>query len=177
MEQPVSDYLVVGSGAMGMAFTDVLVEESDTTIAIVDRHHQPGGHWNNVYPFVRLHQPSSFYGVNSKELGSGAIDASSWNKGLYELASGHEICGYFDQVMQQQFLPSGRVRYYPLCEYLGAGRIKSLVSGEEFSLRAKTMVDATYMNVVVPSMRPPLYQVTDDVKCSPKRPSAAGRRV
>ena len=59
-----SDYLVVGAGAMGMAFTDVLIAETDATVTIVDRHARPGGHWNDSYPFVRLHQPSSFYGVN-----------------------------------------------------------------------------------------------------------------
>ena len=64
IEKVVSDYLVVGAGAMGMAFTDVLMTETDATVAIVDRHSHPGGHWNDSYPFVRLHQPSSFYGVN-----------------------------------------------------------------------------------------------------------------
>ena len=58
-----ADYLVVGGGAMGMAFTDVLMSESDATVVLLDRHHQPGGHWNDAYPFVRLHQPSAFYGV------------------------------------------------------------------------------------------------------------------
>ena len=60
-----TDYLVVGAGAMGMAFIDVLMAESEATVTVVDRYHQPGGHWNVAYPFVRLHQPSSFYGVNS----------------------------------------------------------------------------------------------------------------
>jgi hypothetical protein len=32
---------------------------------IVDRRHGPGGHWNDTYPFIRLHQPSAYYGVNS----------------------------------------------------------------------------------------------------------------
>ena len=64
-----ADYLVVGSGAMGMAFTDVLVEESDASVILVDRHHQPGGHWNDAYRHVRLHQPSAFYGVNSRSPG------------------------------------------------------------------------------------------------------------
>ena len=91
-------YLVVGGGAMGMAFTDVLMSETDATVVMVDRHHQPGGHWNNAYPFVRLHQPSAFYGVNSKDLGSDTIDATGWNKGLYELATSSEVCAYFDQV-------------------------------------------------------------------------------
>ena len=61
-----TDYLVVGAGAMGMAFTDVLLSESDATITIVDSKAKPGGHWNDAYPFVRLHQPSRFYGVNSR---------------------------------------------------------------------------------------------------------------
>ena len=65
------DYLIVGAGAAGMAFADSLVTETKSTIAIVDRQHRPGGHWTNAYPFVRLHQPSAFYGVNSRPLGTG----------------------------------------------------------------------------------------------------------
>ena len=55
---------------MGMAFTDVLTTESEATITIVDRYHQPGGHWNVAHPFVRFHQQSSFYGVNSRQWGT-----------------------------------------------------------------------------------------------------------
>jgi hypothetical protein len=162
-----ADYLVIGSGAMGMAFTDVLMTETEATVVMVDRHHQPGGHWNVAYPFVRLHQPSAFYGVNSKKLGSDTIDATGWNKGLYELATNSEVCAYFDQVMQQQFLPSGRVQYFPMCEYLGEGRFRSLTSGKDFSVESSKTVDSTYMNVTVPSMRPPAYQVDDGVACAP----------
>jgi cation diffusion facilitator CzcD-associated flavoprotein CzcO len=61
-----ADYLVVGAGAMGLAFTDTLVSESDATVVVVDRNDQPGGHWTTAYPFVRLHQPSAYYGVNSR---------------------------------------------------------------------------------------------------------------
>ncbi|OWY61309.1 hypothetical protein B7486_64465, partial [cyanobacterium TDX16] len=66
-EQPFStDYLVMGAGAVAMAFTDALLEASeDATVVLVDRRDRPGGHWNDAYPFVRLHQPSSFYGVSS----------------------------------------------------------------------------------------------------------------
>ena len=64
-----SSQTVVGAGAMGMAFTDVLMTETEASVVMVDRRHQPGGHWNDAYPFVRLHQPSSFYGVNSRPLG------------------------------------------------------------------------------------------------------------
>ena len=121
-------YLVIGSGAMGMAFTDSILTETDATVIIVDRHHRPGGHWNDSYPYVRLHQPSSFYGVNSKALGSGVKDKTGWNAGLYELASGAEVCAYFDQVMQQHFLPSGRVQYFSSCEFGGNGHFTSLPS-------------------------------------------------
>ena len=63
-----ADYLIIGSGAVGMAFADVVVTESDATVIIVDRYAKAGGHWNVAYPFVTLHQPSQFYGVSSKEL-------------------------------------------------------------------------------------------------------------
>src|SRR5688572_6488928 len=94
-----TDYLVIGSGAAGLAFADTLIAETDAHVTIVDRQGKPGGHWNDAYPFVTLHQPSAFYGVNSLELGSGRKDTIGLNKGLYELASGAEICGYFDRVM------------------------------------------------------------------------------
>ncbi len=162
-----ADYLVIGSGAMGMAFTDVLMTETDATVVMVDRHHQPGGHWNDAYPFVRLHQPSAFYGVNSRELGSGAVDATGWNRGLYELATGSEVCAYFDQVMQQQFLPSGRVQYFPMCEVQGARRFRSRVADAAYEVRCGKVVDATYMNVMVPSIRPPAYEVAPAAHCAP----------
>jgi len=162
-----ADYLVVGSGAMGMAFTDVLMTESDATVVMVDRHHQPGGHWNDAYPFVRLHQPSAFYGVNSRPLGSDTIDATGWNQGLYELATGAEGCAYFDQGMQQQFLPSGRVQYFAMCEYQGGRRFRSKLADSEFEVVSRKVVDSTYMNVRVPSICSPAYEVDPEARCVP----------
>ena len=63
-----TDYLVVGAGASGMAFADALIAASDAEVVMVDRRHRPGGHWNDDYPFVRLHQPSALYGVASRAL-------------------------------------------------------------------------------------------------------------
>lgn len=163
-----ADYLVVGSGAMGMAFTDSLISETNATVLMVDQHHRPGGHWNDAYPYVRLHQPSAFYGVNSKPLGNDVKDRVGWNAGLYELASGAEVCAYFDQVMQRQFLPSGRVQYFPSCTYQGSGRFVSVPSGREFRVDVKKkIVDASYMRVSVPSVRGPLYEVAPGVRCVP----------
>ncbi|MCC2676028.1 MAG: hypothetical protein K0R58_2975, partial [Ramlibacter sp.] len=69
-----TDYLVVGAGAAGMSFTDAVLTHSDATVTIVDRRHAPGGHWVDAYPFVRLHQPSAFYGVASVPLGKDAVE-------------------------------------------------------------------------------------------------------
>src|SRR5512139_1817672 len=107
-----ADYLIVGAGAAGMAFADELLAHSDATIAIVDRRHAPGGHWLEAYPFVRLHQPSTFYGVTSVPLGADTIDTSGTNAGFYELAGPDEIRAYYERVMHRHFLPTGRVRYF-----------------------------------------------------------------
>jgi len=160
-----ADYLVVGAGAMGMAFTDTIVSETDARVVLVDRGHQPGGHWITAYPFVRLHQPSAFYGVNSRKLGSGVIDAVGWNQGLYELATGAEVCAYYDQVMQQQLLPTGRVRYFPMSEYHGDARFSTLE--DDYRVTARSVVDATYMRTIVPSMRPPEYAIANEIDCVP----------
>ena len=76
-----TDYLIVGAGALGMTFADQLLTDSDASIVIIDRHHMPGGHWNDAYPFVRLHQPSAFYGAGSRQLGSNRIEAAGFNRG------------------------------------------------------------------------------------------------
>ena len=64
--------------------------------------------------------------MNSRPLGSDTIDRTGLNEGLYELAGGAEVCAYFDAVMQQQLLPTGRVSYFPMSEYRGDGRIRTL---------------------------------------------------
>jgi len=168
MEQIDTDYLVIGSGTAGLAFADTLLAESDAHITIVDRHGKPGGHWNDAYPFVTLHQPSAFYGVNSMELGSGRKDTHGLNAGLYELASGPEISGYFDRVMNHRLLPSGRVSYHPLSNHLGGGVVESLLSGRQtqVNVRRKT-VDARYYSPPVPSTHVPHFNVAAGVDLVP----------
>ena len=162
-----TDYLIIGAGAVGLAFADTLLAETDAHIAIIDRHGKPGGHWNDAYPFVALHQPSSFYGVNSMQLGTNHKDTFGSNDGCYELASGAEVTSYFDKVMHQTLLPSGRVSYHPMCDYLGAeagvGKFVSILSGQEtqVTVRKKT-VDATYYGTTVPATHTPKYAVADD---------------
>lgn len=166
-EQIDVDYLVIGAGAMGMAFTDVILTETGATAALVDRRPRPGGHWNDAYPHVRLHQPSAFYGVNSRELGTENIDAYGWNKGLSELASGTEVVAYFDQVLRQHFMATGRVQWFPMHEHQGGGDIRSIATGQVTSVNARKVVDARYMNVTVPAVKAPDYEVAEGATCIP----------
>ena len=163
-----TDYLVIGAGAVGLAFADTLLAETDDAhITIIDRHGKPGGHWNDAYPFVALHQPSAFYGVNSMPLGTNRKDTFGSNEGCYELASGAEVTSYFDKVMHQNLLPSGRVSYHPMCDYVGSfkngGKFVSILSGQEtqVTVRKKT-VDATYYGTTVPATHTPKFKVADD---------------
>lgn len=162
------DYLIIGAGAMGMAFADIVIAESDKTVLMVDMHQKPGGHWNDAYPFVTLHQPSAYYGVSSKELSKGVVDTIGLNKGLQDLASGPEIMAYFDEVMRYQFLPTGRVTYLPMCKYEGDGKISALTSDKTYhvKVREKT-VDATWLKTTVPSTHTPNFEVGDGVKMMP----------
>ncbi|MFT4939440.1 MAG: hypothetical protein ACI88A_002482 [Paraglaciecola sp.] len=163
-----ADYLIVGSGAVGMAFADTLLTETDANIVIVDRYHKPGGHWNVAYPFVTLHQPSAFYGVSSRELSKGRIDKVGYNKGLNELASGAEVSAYFDDVMREQFLPTGRVQYFPMCDYLGEGNFVSKLTGESHHVSVnKKTIDATYLNTTVPSTHTPKFSIAEEVQFMP----------
>jgi len=163
-----TDYLIIGSGAVGMAFADVLLAETDANIIIVDKYAAPGGHWNVAYPFVTLHQPSQFYGVSSKELSKGRIDQVGLNKGLFELASGAEVSAYFKEVMQDTFLPTGRVQYFPLCEYKGNYKFTSMMTGEAYEVKVKNkLIDATYLKTTVPATHTPNFTIGEGVNFMP----------
>lgn len=161
-----ADYVIVGAGAMGMAFADELLSASDASMVIIDRRHRPGGHWNDGYPFLRLHGATSLYGVNSRVLGEGAIDSVGLNAGLEPLPSSAEICAYYDQVMRQRLLPSGRVTFLPLCDYREDGTVRSRLARHKVQVHArKAVVDATYTNTKLPSTHPPSFEVDSDVTC------------
>ncbi len=163
-----ADYMVIGSGAGGMSFVDVIVAESDASVIMVDRRAHPGGHWNDAYSFVRLHQPSDFYGVNSTRLGRGMKDDRGPNAGMYELASGIEVRSYFDRVMHDTFLPTKRVRYFPMSTYDGEGQVTSLLTGARTGVRARQkVVDARYIGSQIPSTEPPPFPTATGVDLIP----------
>ena len=97
-----TDYLVVGAGAMGMAFTDALIDHADVHVTLVDDRQTAGGHWQDAYPFVQLHQASLFYGVASTVLGSSAVQQRGPEAGLQERARQPEIQAYFDDILHRR---------------------------------------------------------------------------
>jgi NAD(P)-binding Rossmann-like domain len=163
-----ADYLVVGAGASGMAFADALTGHADVQVALVDRRHAPGGHWLDAYPFVRLHQASSFYGVASTQLGSGSIQSEGPEAGLHERAVAAQVCAYYQRVLNEQLVPSGRVRFHPSCEYLGDGGFVSRLSGRRYQARPGCrIVDARYLAPEIPAKTAPPFAVADGVRVIP----------
>jgi hypothetical protein len=166
-----TDYLVIGAGTAGMAFADALHASSDADIVLVDRRHRPGGHWLDAYPFVRLHQPSAFYGVNSRVLGGDRIDESGPNTGFYQRATASEICDYFFQVLES-LEASGRVRFFPMSDYVGdwsgGHTFTSRLTGEATQVRVRRrIVDATYLETSIPKTHVRPFRVETGVTCIP----------
>jgi hypothetical protein len=135
---------------------------------MVDRRHRPGGHWLDAYPFVQLHQPSRYYGVDSTPLGHDRLEPADGDLEFLERASGSEICGYYDELMRHRFLGSGRIRFFPMCDYRGDRRFRSLVTGRETEVTVRrSVVDATYMASRVPATEPPPFEVAPGARCVP----------
>lgn len=162
-----ADYLVVGAGAMGMAFTDALVSHADVRVALVDRRHGVSGHWLEAYPFVRLHQSSAFYGVASTLLGGGQLQQRGPEQGLQERATQAEICAYYARELDR-LVATGRVEFFPNSEHVGERTFVSRISGERFTVpEACRVVDAHYLAPSIPAEKPPPFEVTDGARVLP----------
>jgi hypothetical protein len=181
-----TDYLVIGAGAMGMAFTDALIDHADVHVTLVDRRHATGGHWRDAYPFVQLHQASVFYGVASTVLGNGAVQASGPEAGLQQRARQSEILAYYDDILHRRFLGSGRVTFLGGSEYATDGSrhfVTSRVSGQTVQVAVRRrVVDATYLSPTIPATTPPPFHAADDARVAPvnelaKLTAAPGRYV
>ncbi len=158
-----ADYLVVGAGAMGMAFTDALIDHSMARVAVVDRRHGPGGHWVAAYPFVRLHQSSDFYGMASTRLGGGQLQHRGPEAGLQERASQPEILAYYGRGLER-LTETGRVEFFLNSEYAD-GAVTSRVTGHRLEVSAGTrIVDATYLSPTIPAEMPLPFAVADGSK-------------
>jgi hypothetical protein len=108
---------------MGMAFTDTIVSETDATVVLVDRGHQPGGHWGRGF---RLLRP-----------GHAAAVAADGTRPVF---------------------PDERV---------SQGRSVPTLAGDEYTVTCQSVVDATDMRTIVPSMRLPEYAIAGEIDCVP----------
>ena len=160
-----ADYLVVGAGAAGMAFTDALIDHADVSVVMVDRRHGVGGHWLDAYPFVRLHQASAFYGVASTLLGGGRIQQDGPEAGLHERATAPEVCAYYDRVLRERMvgvrkgvlLPELRVRRR------GSVRVAAVrESGTRFASAGAWSTPTTSL-LEIPAETPAPFGVADGV--------------
>ena len=171
-----TDYLVVGAGASGLAFVDTLVAEADVEVTVIDRRPAPGGHWVDAYPFVRLHTPSAYYGVNSLALGGDRIDHDGENAGFYERATGAEVREHLAEAAER-LEGTGRVRFLMAHEHLGDGRVRDLRSGEHHDVTVRRkLVDARYLEASVPATHTPSFEVAAGARVVPVNdlPDAAG---
>lgn len=166
-----TDYLVVGAGATGLAFADELVAQADVDVTVIDRRHAPGGHWVDTYPFVRLHTPSAFYGVNSLALGEDRIDETGENAGFYERATGPEVVDYFARAVER-LTATKRVHVVTGREHLGSGgsgeQVRDVRTGavDEITVRRK-VVDARYLESSIPATHVPQFEVAAGVELVP----------
>jgi hypothetical protein len=158
-----TDYLIIGAGVSGLAFADELLTCSDATMTLVDKRPAPGGHWNDAYSFVKLHQPSILYGVESTPMGRDRLDTSGPNAGFLELAEGPEILNYLHSLTRDRLLQSGRVTFLPNSEVLEDGRIRHLLSGAmtEVQVRRKTVDASWYTNAVPRTSKLPFTHASD----------------
>jgi hypothetical protein len=152
---------------MGMAFTDALIDHADVHVTLVDRRHSVGGHWNDAYSFVQLHQASLFYGVASTQLGLGLVQSKGPEEGLQVRARSSEIRAYYDDILERRFVGSGRVSFLGGCRHHetdGRQLVTSLLSGETVEVHARRrVVDASYLSPTIPATTPPPFGVADGV--------------
>jgi hypothetical protein len=159
-----TDYLVIGAGATGLAFADALLAEADDVeVTLIDRRPAVGGHWLHAYPFVRLHSPSAYYGVDSLPLGDDRID----HVGEYERATGEEVCAYFAEVAAR-LERTGRVRILLEHDHVGDDRLRDLRTGGLVTVGVRRkVVDARYLEASVPATHARPFEVASGARVVP----------
>ncbi len=152
---------------MGMAFVDALVDHSDARVAIVDRRHAAGGHWLEAYPFVRLHQASTFYGVASTVLAGGRLQESGPEAGLHVRASQPEIVDYYAGVLERM-RRTGRVEVLTDSDYVGDRTVVVRGSGRRLQVPERCrVVNAHYLAPAIPAESSAPFVVEEGARVVP----------
>lgn len=158
-----SDYVIIGAGAMGMAFADEIFSNSDCSITIVDKRDAPGGHWQDSYSFIVTEQSAESYGVNSQEFENTNVN----EEGFGHQATSKEIKAYYAHLITK-YINSGRVHYYPNSEFSWANHSITTNKGRAQNIEAtKKYVDATLTGTVLSLNHTPNFEVRDGVHCVP----------
>lgn len=158
------DYLVVGAGTSGMAFIDtILTENPNATIVLVDRNKGPGGHWQHVYPFCKLHQASCNYGVNSLAMGKSIDRKGRERYDVHDRATGAEVVEYYETALAkfqdtQRFRAFFEAEYEALDEAQNVHVVRVPKTGDSISVKCRKLV-MIRNKVEVPSMRKPTIPV------------------
>jgi hypothetical protein len=95
MSEEFYDYVVVGGGMTGTGITAELLEfRPNAKILIMDKLTQLGGHWNFAYPYVRLHNFTSYYTLYGHPM------PDEIRKQAKHRANLTEILAYFNQIQR-----------------------------------------------------------------------------
>mmetsp|Transcript_11576 Transcript_11576/g.21356 ORF Transcript_11576/g.21356 Transcript_11576/m.21356 type:complete len:491 (-) Transcript_11576:395-1867(-) len=177
---PSCDYLVAGAGATGMAFVDSLFEgiklnnkeaAKSVHVVMVDRHASPGGQWHDSYDFVRLHQPSAMYGVETVPLEPSKNDAA-------HRATRREILDYYQRLQEKwtcddgysfTFVGNATVDLTPTGSDKKTYKVTMLEGGETKSIQVNhRFVDARFLQPDLPIAVPPKFDYdADKIRCVP----------
>lgn len=140
---------------------------------LVDRNPRPGGHWVHAYPFIKLHQPSSMYGVNSLKLGKRRDKNDNEIMDPNDRANCDELLDYFNSVVNQ-FKECKRVTCYFNAEF-DHHQTKAMYNVYTISTnRGKTSINVrckklvlVHTNVIVPSMRESMIPLHESISLKP----------
>ncbi len=101
-------------------------------------------------------------------LGGERIVDSGPETGLHERADKSEICAYYDQVLTERMVGSGRVEFFPHCDYTWDRGIVSLQNHKRFEVpEGCRIVDARYLAADIPSEMPLPFSVSDGARLIP----------
>jgi hypothetical protein len=149
-----ADYLVVGAGAEGMAFTDALIDHADRQRG----HGRPSARcrWT-LAGGVPVCPPAPGVRVLQRGLDAARRWVHSADRAGGRLARTGDGAGgvrVVRRVLRERMLESGKVSFYPNCDYLGEGRFVSRLSGKRYEVHSRRRgVDARYLS---PQIRPPI---------------------
>src|SRR5262249_11416956 len=88
--------------------------------------------------------------------------------GLHERATAPEVCAYYDRVLRQRLLASGKVSFYPNCDYVEDGQFVSRLSGTRYQGRGRPrIVNAPYLAPEIPATTAPPFGVADGARVVP----------